>query len=152
MAYTVHEPAVLLRPELIEIGEGTRIDALTKIEGGLGVRIGRWVHVASFCHVNAGGGEVVIGDGVGFASGVVVCGGVQGLEGEYRSPVAPEGTASPSKRLRTVIEDGACIFAKAVICPGVTVGARAVVAAGAVVTKDVGPGELWAGVPARRVR
>lgn len=38
------------------------------------------------------------------------------------------------------------------ICPHVTIGDRAIVGAGAVVTKDVPPGEVWAGNPARYMR
>jgi maltose O-acetyltransferase len=50
------------------------------------------------------------------------------------------------------IGDGAWIGSRAVILPGVRVGPGAVVAAGAVVTKDVAPDALVAGVPARFVR
>ncbi|MFY1644205.1 acyltransferase [Methanoculleus bourgensis] len=48
-----------------------------------------------------------------------------------------------------VIGDGAVIGANATILPGVTVGEGAFVAAGAVVTKDVPPGTLAVGTPAR---
>lgn len=51
-----------------------------------------------------------------------------------------------------VIEDGAWIAARAIIFPGVTIGAKFVVAAGSVVTHDVEPGTLVAGVPARVLR
>ena len=47
------------------------------------------------------------------------------------------------------IEDGATVGGGVTLCPGVTVGARAFVAAGAVVTKDVPPGMLAVGAPAR---
>lgn len=47
------------------------------------------------------------------------------------------------------IEDNATIGAGAVLCPGVRIGAGAFVAAGAVVTRDVPPGHLAIGVPAR---
>ncbi len=50
------------------------------------------------------------------------------------------------------IGDGAWIGSRAVVLPGVRVGRGAVVAAGAVVTKDVAPDTLVAGVPARFVR
>ena len=52
---------------------------------------------------------------------------------------------------RVVIEDHVWIGMRATILPGVRVGRGAVVAAGAVVTRDVEPGSIVAGVPARRV-
>jgi acetyltransferase-like isoleucine patch superfamily enzyme len=50
-----------------------------------------------------------------------------------------------------VIEDKVWIGARATVMPGVTVGRGAVVAACAVVTKDVEPMAIVAGIPARRV-
>ncbi len=56
----------------------------------------------------------------------------------------------PSKRMIGVtIEDNAVIGARAVIKAGVRVGRRSVVAMGAVVTRDVPPGKVVMGVPAR---
>ncbi|WP_380279117.1 hypothetical protein [Kitasatospora purpeofusca] len=55
---------------------------------------------------------------------------------------------------RVVVEDGAvlCAGAKVVCKEGVlTVGAGTVVGANAVLTRSTGPGEIWAGAPARRV-
>lgn len=60
---------------------------------------------------------------------------------------AGELTAAP-----IVIGDGAWIGARAIVLPGVTVGAGAVVAAGSVVTADCEPDALYAGVPAVRKR
>jgi len=50
------------------------------------------------------------------------------------------------------IGDFAWIASHAVVLKGVTIGHHAVIAAGAVVTRDVPPGEIWGGVPARRIR
>ena len=50
---------------------------------------------------------------------------------------------------RVTIRKNGYIGAKAVILPGVTIGEGAIVAAGAVVTKDVAPGIIVAGVPAK---
>jgi len=56
----------------------------------------------------------------------------------------------PSKKMiGVIIEDNAVIGARAVIREGVRVGKGAVVAMGAVVTKDVPPGKVVMGVPAR---
>jgi acetyltransferase-like isoleucine patch superfamily enzyme len=50
------------------------------------------------------------------------------------------------------VEDGAFIGAHAVLLPGVTIGAGAVVGAGSVVTRDVPPRSVVAGVPAKVVK
>lgn len=58
----------------------------------------------------------------------------------------------PSRRMIGVtIEDGAVIGARAVIKAGVTIGKGSVVAMGAVVTRDVPPGKVVMGMPARVV-
>jgi maltose O-acetyltransferase len=51
-----------------------------------------------------------------------------------------------------VVETGSWIGARAIIMPGVTVGAGTIVAAGAVVTRDCKPNRVYAGVPAREIR
>ncbi len=56
---------------------------------------------------------------------------------------------SPGK---VVIEENAWIGIGAIICPGVTIGRNAVVAAGAVVTKDVPDNVVVAGVPAKIIK
>jgi maltose O-acetyltransferase len=52
----------------------------------------------------------------------------------------------------TRIEDGAFVGACAVILAGVTVGVRAIIGAGSVVTSDVPPNTVVAGVPAKTIR
>lgn len=51
-----------------------------------------------------------------------------------------------------VVEDDVWIGAGAIVLPGVTIGRGSVVGAGSVVTKDVEPGCVVAGVPARLIR
>jgi heptaprenylglycerol acetyltransferase len=63
------------------------------------------------------------------------------------SPGQLEGTVAP-----VVLERGCYLGAACLVLPGVTVGERAVVGAGAVVTRDVPPGKVVVGVPARVVR
>ena len=51
-----------------------------------------------------------------------------------------------------IIDDGAWIAARAVILPGIKIGEGAIVAAGAVVTKDVQPYTIVAGIAAKETR
>jgi acetyltransferase-like isoleucine patch superfamily enzyme len=51
-----------------------------------------------------------------------------------------------------VIGDEAWIGGRVLVLKGVTIGARAIIGAGAVVTRDVPTAEVWAGNPARRIR
>ncbi|MDY0102504.1 MAG: DapH/DapD/GlmU-related protein [Lentimicrobium sp.] len=55
------------------------------------------------------------------------------------------------KKGRVVIEDGSWVGARVTILPGVTIGKRAIVAAGSVVTKDVAPGDIVGGIPAKSI-
>jgi len=50
-----------------------------------------------------------------------------------------------------MIEDGAWVGSGVTILPGVTIGKRAVIAAGAVVTKDVPAHTIWGGIPAKQI-
>lgn len=143
----VHDPCVILKPEQIELFAGARVDAMVKIEGGQGVTLGENTHVASFCHVNAGGGRVILGNHSGLASHVVICGGATDIAMLATTP--QDGNIA--KRLVTTIGEYVVIFAGAVILPGVSIGDGVVVAAGAVVTRDVEPFAVVAGVPARVV-
>jgi len=64
---------------------------------------------------------------------------------------AAEGDAFLLARIR--VASRATIGMRAIIMPGVTIGEGAIVAAGAVVTKgtQIGPNEVWGGIPARRI-
>lgn len=132
----------------IRIGAHTRIDGFTKIEGGSGVTIGDYVHIASFAHLNVGGGTLIIEDGAAVASHVVIITGGNAPDAVSCSAVAPIDQQVLHRRM-VRIGKNACVYAGCVICPGVTIGEGARVAAGSVVTKDVPPFEIWRGNPAR---
>ena len=62
------------------------------------------------------------------------------------------GVLEPPSKKPVIIEDDVIIGANAVILEGVRVGEGAVVAAGAVVTQDVAPDTVVAGMPARVIK
>lgn len=57
-----------------------------------------------------------------------------------------------TKRAPIVIEDNVWIGTNVTILPGITVGTHSVIGAGSVVTKDVEPFSIYAGVPAKKIR
>lgn len=146
----IYEPVVIVRPEMIRLGAGVRIDSFVKLEGGEGLDIGRWVHVASFAHLNIGGGELLVGDGAAFASGSKVITGSNLPEGRSMSASAPMAFQR-IERKRNIIGAYACVLTNAVVLPGLNIGEGGVLAAGAVLTKDLPNYEIWAGVPARKI-
>jgi UDP-2-acetamido-3-amino-2,3-dideoxy-glucuronate N-acetyltransferase len=103
------------------------------------VWIGDNVVIGDDCKVQA---FAFIPDGVVIGNGVFVGPRVTFTNDRYPP-------ASKADWLGTTVEDGVVIGAGAVILPGVRIGARAFVGAGAVVTKDVPNGALVYGNPAR---
>lgn len=144
------EPVVLLRPEQIRIADTARIDSFAKIEGGEGATIGEFVHIASFCHLGIGGGKMVLEDGSSFGSGAkIITGSNVPGPGRGCSAIAPDAVI---ERSFVHVKRNAVLFCGAIVLPGVTIGKGAIIAAGAVVNRDVPDGETWGGVPARRLR
>lgn len=62
------------------------------------------------------------------------------------------GVIEPPSATPVIIEDRVVVGANAVILEGVRIGEGAVVAAGAVVTKDVAPNTVVAGMPAKVIK
>jgi acetyltransferase-like isoleucine patch superfamily enzyme len=145
---TIHEPCVLLKPEAITFGAHVRVDAFCKLEGGAGMSIGAHTHIASFAHLGIGGGELAIGHDVGIASGAKVLTGSNDITG-----LSMSASSAPDlqcvKRRKTTVGDYAFLGCNCTVLPGVSIGEGAAVGAGAVVTRDVPPWAIVAGVPAR---
>lgn len=96
------------------------------------------------CLLNLGD-KITIGNHVGFGQQVMILTESHAIgPAEYRSG---ELRPKPVK-----IGNGCWVGARAMILPGVTIGDGAVVAAGAIVTKDVPPHTVVAGIPAKVIR
>ena len=102
--------------------------------------------------------DVRIGDRVTIKCGVQVWDGITLEDDVFVGPNAtfsndpfPRSGQHPSQYARTLVKRGASIGANATILPGLTIGEKAMVGAGAVVTSDVPPMAIVAGNPARIV-
>ena len=105
-----------------------------------GLKMGNHSVVNQKCRIDTRGG-VEIGDNVGIAAESCI------LTADH-DPQAPDGGG----RVAPVrIEDYAIVGTRAMILRGVTIGRGAVVAAGAIVTKNVAPFSIVAGTPARQI-
>jgi maltose O-acetyltransferase len=108
------------------------------------------VSIGAGCAINSecwfeGHGRIVIGRDVLFGSQVMI------LTSDHE--IFPDGQVARSATYGEVhIEDRCWIGTRAMIMPGVTIGAGTVIGAGALVTKDCDPGAVYVGVPAKRVR
>jgi len=154
MEYFVHESAYV--DEGAKIGSGSRIWHFCHVMGGAEIgedcTLGQNVFVAKGVRIGRGckiQNNVSLYEGVILEEQVFV--GPSAVFTNVRTPRAAFPRNRSEDYLRTVVKKGASIGANATIVCGVTIGEWAFVAAGAVVTKDVPPYALVAGVPARVV-
>ncbi len=124
-----------------EIASGSRVGPFVEIQRD--ARVGERCKIQSHTFVCTG---VVIGDEVFVGHGVMF------INDKRPQATNDDGSlqgADDWECLPTIVEDRASIGSGAVVLAGVRVGAGALIGAGAVVTHDVAPGEVVAGVPAR---
>ena len=118
---------------------------------GTNVVFGADVSIGCLAHV---GRDVSIGEGSRIQGGAYIADGTIVKEGVFIGPNATilNDKYPPSRDSNkwefVTIEEGAVIGGGATILPGIRIGTQAVVAAGAVLTKDIPAGEVWAGNPA----
>jgi UDP-2-acetamido-3-amino-2,3-dideoxy-glucuronate N-acetyltransferase len=142
----------------VELGEDVVVQSFVNLYGcriGDGTRIGPFVEVqrgaviGARCKVQS---HTFVCDGVELEDEVFVGHGVMFINDKRPRATNSEGELQSEddwELLRTVVERGASLGSGAVILGGIRIGERAIVGAGAVVTRDVAPGEVVVGQPAR---
>jgi UDP-2-acetamido-3-amino-2,3-dideoxy-glucuronate N-acetyltransferase len=127
-----------------EIGDETKVGTFVEIQKG--AKIGKRVKVSSHSFICEGvtiEDEVFIGHGVMF------------INDKYPRSTTDDGelqTEADWTCTPTLIKRGASLGSNVTVLCGVTVGERAIVGAGSVVTRDVPDGVVVAGNPARVIR
>ena len=158
---SVDQPANCLIADNVKLGRGVRIFAFTNLYG---CELGDDVKVGTFVEIQKGS---KIGNRCKISSHSFICEGVT-LEDEvfighgvmFTNDLLPRATAGDGKLqteadwtcVSTLVKRGASIGSNATLLCGITVGERAVVGAGSVVTKDVPPRAVVAGNPAKVLR
>jgi acetyltransferase-like isoleucine patch superfamily enzyme len=140
-------------PHGIEIGENTYVMHHAELHvynfrdlPHAGIKIGKNCLISEFTILRGQGG-ITIGDNV-YTSPFVQIVAVNHVYDDPNRPIIEQGITAQG----IVIEDNAWIGSSAIILDGVRVGKGAVVAAGAVVSKDVPPHTVVAGVPAKVIK
>ena len=143
-AYHTDEELRALMSRLVgyRVDDGFRLFPPVYTDFGKNIKIGKDVFVNSGCCFQDQGG-VTLGDGCLVGHNVVFA----TLDHDKRPGRRGDMTAAP-----IVVGKDVWIGAHATILKGVTIGDGAIVAAGAVVTRDVPPNTIAAGVPARVVK
>jgi UDP-2-acetamido-3-amino-2,3-dideoxy-glucuronate N-acetyltransferase len=142
----------------VEFGDDVTVWSFSNLYG---CRIGSRSRIGSFVEVQRG---VSIGEACKISSHTFICGGVEIADEVFvghgvlfvndKFPRATTDDGMPKSDadwslLRTVVERGASLGSGAIVLGGVRIGAGALVGAGAVVTRDVAPDAVVAGIPAR---
>ena len=143
----IHRSARMDTPpyRLFSLGDYSVIESFACINNAVGdVVIGD--HTRIGLH-NTIIGPVEIGNNVNLAQGITVT-ALNHNFSDTNKRIDEQGVSTNP----VTIEDDVWVGANAVILPGVTIGEHCVVAAGAIVTKDVPPHSLVAGVPAKVIK
>lgn len=136
-----------------DIGAGTRIWQFVVVLPG--ARIGAEVNICSHCLIE---NDVIVGDRVTIKSGVQLWDGLRvgndvfiGPNVSFTNDRFPRSRQYQDQVLITTLADFVSIGAGATILPGIQIGARAMIGAGAVVTRSVPANAIVVGNPARIV-
>jgi acetyltransferase-like isoleucine patch superfamily enzyme len=129
----------------ISVGRGSGIAPNVSFRNGERISMGQDCHIGERCYLWAGDaiGRIILGDFVSLAPEVFI------TASDYQF-VAGRPFRQQEKRERDVrIGNDVWLGAQVVVTAGVVIGDGCIVGAGAVVTKDLPPGSIAAGVPAR---
>lgn len=149
------DPTVFVHPRAIVeegaiLGEDTRVWAFAHILGG--ARIGNDCNICDNTFIE---NDVICGDRVTIKCGVYLWDGIRladdvmvGPNATFTNDKFPR-SKQPFEIAQTWVDEGASIGANATILPGIRIGRRSVVGAGAVVTNNVPPNAIVVGNPAR---
>jgi UDP-2-acetamido-3-amino-2,3-dideoxy-glucuronate N-acetyltransferase len=136
------------------IGENIRIWAFVHVLSG--AKIGSDCNICDHVFIE---NDVVIGDRVTIKCGVQIWDGIALEDDVFIGPNVtfcndkfPRSKVYLSEFLKTIVKTKASIGANTPILPGLTIGSGAMIAAGAVVTKNVPPNALMVGNPAKLIK
>ena len=138
-----------LKPLFMKKGKNLRIwpDGIYSFKN---IQIGNNVNLGFRPIIMATKSKIIIGDHVMFGPEVMIIGGNHRYDfiGKFMDEIN-DSQKRPEDDIGVIIEDDVWIGARVIVLDGVRIGRGSVIGAGSVVTKDIPPYSICAGVPAR---
>lgn len=122
-------------------GKGTSFHMGVEFRNGRNIVLGKNCVCNKKVLLDGRGGDIIIGDNVDIAQETNIWTLAHDVNSDYHG----------NKGGNVIIEDFVWVASRVTILPGVTIGRGAVIASNSVVTKDVPPMEIYAGVPAKKI-
>jgi acetyltransferase-like isoleucine patch superfamily enzyme len=128
-------------------GPGTGVAPNVSFRNGQRIAMGRDCHIGERCFLWAGdsNGRILMGDCVSIAPGVFI------TASDYQFVPGIPFRSQPKRERDVRIGNDVWLGANVVVTAGVSIGDGCIIGAGAVVTRDLPPGTIAAGVPAREI-
>lgn len=139
----IFEFTKIINPEYLFVGDNVVIDDFCLIypKSESPIKIGSWVHIASFTSLT--GGPITIGNFCAIASGSrIIAGSDHYANGALMNPPIPEKYRNIN-RGGCVLKDFSFLSVNCCLFPGITIGAGAVVGAGSIVREDLDPWGIY---------
>lgn len=146
----VSDKACIYNPELMELGDNSRIDDFCVISGN--VKIGRNVHITPQCLVAGGEPGIIIGDFVALAYGVKVFAQSDDYSGETMT-----NSTVPKQFKNEIFESvsigrHSIIGAGSIIMPGANIGEGNAIGANSLVVRSTEQWSIYVGSPAKKLK
>lgn len=123
-----------------------RVMPHTTFAKGMDIKIGHNVQFGEYCNIAA---NVTFGNNILMAGRVCFVGK---NDHQFQTPGELIWNSTRGNNGTTIIEDDVWIGHNATIVGGLTIGKGSIIAAGAVVTQDIPPCEIWGGIPAKKIK
>jgi len=129
-----------------KVSRTARVYSSAQLLGDIEIVIGEKTFIGHETLITGGKSSIKIGNYCDISDRVTLVCGTHEIDYDSKR-IAGMGIGKP-----IVIEDGVWIGSGSIILPGIKIGSKSIVGAGSVVTKDVAPGQVVAGNPAKIIR
>lgn len=146
----ISEKASIYNPELIEVGDNSRVDDFCVLSGN--IKLGNFVHIAPLCLVAGGEKGVFMGDFSGLAYHVQIFSQSDDYTGRTLTNPTIPAKYKLEKKKAVSLGRHVIIGAGSVVFPGVSIAEGCAVGAMSLVNRGTKPWGVYVGNPARRVK